>query len=273
MRARTRVEHEPVTLEAPSFRDPRERRAALKFFNAAYRAEQSGITQAHALATEVQTWDPELARLLELYGAEEGWHQELLESFLGQLGGGVQPMGRVTGLLFRMYGRVRRPSTIVLANLMFETIGSTTYRIALGRLSEPAVRQMLGILSRDESFHVPLNVFFLRRFLEREGSAQRARLRRTYRWLFLGLLLLPLSSRPKAGYFDRIGTLELVRAYAEQLARVFAREPELGLVPPWWLLRLLGLKKRGILGGAPARGEVDALLDLAADRANDAFVG
>lgn len=245
------------------------RRAALKFFNAAYRAEQSGIGQAQVLSQRVAASDPELARILELYGAEEGWHQELLEHFLGQLGGGVMPMGRVTGLLFRVYARAKRPETIVLTNLMFETIGSTTYRMALGKVEDPSVREMLSVLTRDESFHVPLNVFFLRRFLEHTSPAERARLRRLYRWLYLGLLLLPLSSRPKSRQFDGLGTRELMRGYAEQLARVFLREQDLGFSPPWWALRLLGVRKRDVQNHAEVRLSSDALAEAYADRPHE----
>src|SRR5690606_25151503 len=63
----------------PPYESDPERAAAVKFFNAAYRAEQSGLAQAHELAREVASWDPELARVLELYGNEEGWHRELLQ--------------------------------------------------------------------------------------------------------------------------------------------------------------------------------------------------
>lgn len=252
-----------------AFASEAQRRAALKFFNAAYRAEQSGIGQAQVLSQRVAASDPELARILELYGAEEGWHQELLEHFLAQLGGGVMPMGRVTGLLFRVYAQAKRPETIVLTNLMFETIGSTTYRMALGKVEDPSVREMLNVLTRDESFHVPLNVFFLRRFLEDTSPAERARLRRLYRWLYLGLLVLPLSSRPKSRQFDGLGTRELMRGYAEQLARVFLREQDLGFSPPWWALRLLGVRKRDVQNHAEVRLSSDALAEAYADRPHE----
>ncbi len=103
--------------------------AAIAFFNAAYRAEESGLKQAHELAGVVERWDPELAECLRLYGDEEGWHRELLTEFLAYLGGQVKPMGKVTGTFYRLYGRAERMETIVLTNLMFETIGSTTYRL------------------------------------------------------------------------------------------------------------------------------------------------
>ena len=119
---------EPIVWESEA-----ERQAAIAFFNAAFRAEESGLTQAHALADEVGRWDPDLAECLRLYGNEEGWHRELLTEFLAYLGGEVRPMGKVTGTFYRVYGRAKRLETIVLTNLMFETIGSTTYRLALRR--------------------------------------------------------------------------------------------------------------------------------------------
>jgi len=125
--------------------------------------------------------------------------------------------------------------------LMFETIGATTYRLALGRVEHPAARQMLTILTRDESFHVPLNVLFLREVLARVPEASKRRLQRLHKLLFLSLVLLPIASRPKAQAFDRIGTRELSRAYARELGRLFQREPELGLSPPRFVLWALGV--------------------------------
>lgn len=248
-------------LAPPVFRDDAERRAAVAFFNAAFRAEESGLRQAHELAREVSSWDPALGEVLRLYGNEEGWHRELLETFLGRIGGSVTPMGRVTRALYRAYGRAERMETIVLTNLMFETIGATTYRMALRNVREPAVRRMLTILTRDESFHVPLNVHFLRAVLERRPNAL-ARARSIYRLVFAGLVLLPLASRPKARAFDRIGTRELARAYARELAGLFDDHPELGFRPPWLLSKLLGVK--------PGRARADGPTSLAAaERAAD----
>jgi hypothetical protein len=246
-RRRHMSEPEPA-LERPSFASDEERQAALKFFNAAYRAEESGIRQAHELADEVASWDPELAEVLRLYGDEEGWHQALLTEFLRELGGQVQPMGRVTRTFYKIYARAKRMDTIVLTNLMFETIGSTTYRLALGNVSQPAARRMLTILTRDEAFHVPLNVHFLRRVLARDPDAL-PRLRRLYRLLFSSLVLLPLASRPKAFAFDRIETRTLMRAYALELGRLFAREHDLSLAPPSLVLRLLGISPDELLPG------------------------
>jgi hypothetical protein len=241
-----RMYEESLDLGTPiAWSSDEEHRAALKFFNAAFRAEESGLRQAHELAEEVASWDPTLSRVLQLYGNEEGWHRELLTSFLRFLGGDVQPMGRVTRTFYGLYARAKRMETIVLTNLMFETIGATTYRLALGRVKHPAARQMLTILTRDESFHVPLNVHFLRQIMARRPEAKR-RLRVVFLLLFTSLLLLPLASRPKAQAFDGITTRELMRAYAEYLGRLFASEPELGLEPPRLLLWLVGVSRRDL---------------------------
>lgn len=266
---RARMHEEYLDEGTPTFASIEERTSAIAFFNAAFRAEESGLRQAHELAGEVNAWDPELAEILRLYGNEEGWHRELLTEFLGKLDGEVRPMGRVTSTFYRLYARAKRMETIVLTNLMFEVIGSTTYRLALGRVKATGVTQMLRILARDESFHVPLNVYFLRRVLERDPSAKR-RLRPLFYLLFASLVLLPLASRPKARTFDKLGVRELARAYAEQLAYVFESEPRLGLRAPSPILWLLGSSRRhvrthtrGIDGSQEAaertanRGDVD----------------
>jgi hypothetical protein len=253
---------EPLRFESDA-----ERRAAIKFFNAAFRAEESGIRQAHELAGEVQAWDSELSEVLRLYGNEEGWHRELLTEFLGELGGSVEPMGRVTRTLYRVYARAKRMDTIVLTNLMFETIGSTTYRLALGNVKQPAARRMLTILTRDEAFHVPLNVHFLRRVLERDPS-RLSRLRRVYWLLFGSLVLLPLASRPKAQAFDRIDTRELMRAYALELGRLFAREHDLKLMPPRVVLRLLGISDAELSRDAGSSPTSVEAAERAIDREN-----
>lgn len=255
----------PTPASGMTFTSEVERRAAIKFFNAAFRAEESGIRQAHELADEVRRWDPELAEVLRLYGDEEGWHRELLSEFLRGLGGEVEPMGRVTRTLYRVYARAKRMDTIVLTNLMFETIGSTTYRMALGNVSQPAARQMLTILTRDEAFHVPLNVHFLRRVLEREPHGL-ARLRCLYLLVYVSLVLLPLASRPKARAFDRIETRALMRAYALELGRLFAREHDLSLRPPRLLLRLLGISAQELTRGAAQSPTSVEAAELAVDR-------
>lgn len=235
-----------------------ERRAAIKFFNAAFRAEESGLRQAHELAGEVASWDPELSEVLRLYGSEEGWHRELLTDFLSRIGGSVEPMGPVTRVLYRAYGRARRMETIVLTNLMFETIGATTYRMALRNVTHPAARRMLTVLTRDESFHVPLNVHFLCRLFDRDPRALE-RTRRLYRLLFASLVLLPLASRPKARAFDGIPALALARAYATELASLFLDRPELGIEPPRLVL--------GLLGAAPDVSRASVTSALAAEQA------
>jgi hypothetical protein len=254
------------------FATDEERRAALKFFNAAYRAEESGLSQAHALAARLSASDPELAETFRMYGDEEGWHRELLTDFLGHLGGGVQPMGRVTTLLYRLYARAERMDTILLTNLMFETIGSTTYRMALGRIRHPAFREMLTILTRDEAFHVPLNVHFMKRALEGSSRIAVLRLRVMFSLVYLALVCLPLASRPKSRAFDRLDTLELSRAYARELARVFGREPGLPLEPPRWLLAVLGVDLNAILrGDGPAVTSIEAAEHAA--RRDDVHIG
>jgi hypothetical protein len=232
----------------PAFASPEERNAAIAFFNAAYRAEEVGLRQAHSLAAEVESWDPELAECLRLYGDEEGWHRELLTEFLGWLGGTIRPMGRTTRTLYGLASRAKRMESIVLVNLMFETIGSTTYRIALREVSHPTVRQMLTILTRDESFHVPLNVHFLRQALARvPDRATRVRLRGLYHATFLGLIASTVPSRRRAERFDHIAQSRLARAYAEQLARLFLEESDLQLQPSGLLLRAFRLNRDELL--------------------------
>jgi len=232
--------------ERPTFASAEEQAAAIAFFNAAYRAEESGLRQAHELAGEMGRVDPELAECLRLYGDEEGWHRTLLEEFLAWLGGGVRPMGPTTRTFYRLYARAERMESIVLVNLMFETIGSTTYRIALRTARQPAVRQMLTILTRDESFHVPLNVHFLRAAL---ASAPEAgpRLRRLYHATFVALVASTVASRRRARRFDGISTPVLARAYAEQLARLFLDERDLGIEPSPLLLAAFGLDREALL--------------------------
>lgn len=263
-RAATRPPDDPALAAGVRYGSEAERRAGLKFWNAAYRAEESGLAQAHALAAAVAQRDPELAETLRLYGDEEGWHRQLLVDLLARQGGAVSPMGRVTGLLYRAYARARRPEAILLANLMFETIGSTTYRMAVERVADPTARAMLRILARDESFHVPLNVHLLRRALADCSPLDRLRLRALHQALFVALVALPLASRPKSGAFDRLGTRELAEAYARELARVLSRAPDLGLSPPRLLLALLAVPTP-----REAPGPLDAMAEaaaLAADR-------
>ena len=255
---------ETLDLSQPvAFASPDEKAAAIAFFNAAFRAEESGLRQAHELADEIARWDGELAECLKLYGDEEGWHRELLTQFLTWLGGEVRPMGRTTRTFYRLYGRAKRMESIVLVNLMFETIGSTTYRLALRQAEHPAVRQMLTILTRDESFHVPLNVHFLRAAIARAPQA-RPRLRAIYHATFLALVASTVPSRRRALRFDRISRPVLARAYAEQLARLFLDESGLGLAPSSLLLRSFGLDPRSLLR-VPSAVSIEAA-ERAADR-------
>lgn len=235
------VEHTPDLSTPVVWTSEAERNAAVAFFNAAFRAEESGLRQAHEVAEEVAAFDPELAETLRLYGDEEGWHRELLTEFLAFLGGEIRPMGRVTRTFYKLYGRAERMETIVLVNLMFESIGSTTYRMALARVKHPAIRPMLTILTRDESFHVPLNVHFLKHAMAGKGPLDRLRLRLLYKVVFTALVASAYASRRRAKAFDRIEFKELARAYAEHLAALFAREPELGFTPPPFLLAWLGV--------------------------------
>lgn len=259
-----REREETLKLDTPiEWTSDEEQVHAVKFFNAAYRAEESGITQAHELAEKVAEWDEELAEVLRLYGDEEGWHRELLSEFLPFIGGTVEPMGRVTGTLFKLYGRAKRMETIILTNLMFETIGSTTYRLALRNVKHPSARQMLAILTRDEAFHVPLNLHFLKQILRRSPPSATRRVRVLYKLIFAGLVALPLASRPKSKVFDKVEAGELARAYAKHMAQLFADSPELRITPPKLLCWLLGV---------PVNGPRDPLLDpssAAAERAAD----
>jgi hypothetical protein len=244
---RARMDGERLDLASPPrFESREEQQAAIAFFNAAFRAEESGLRQAHELAGEVSAGDPELGECLRLYGDEEGWHRSLLTEFLGWLGGGVRPMGPTTRTFYRLYGRAKRMESIVLVNLMFETIGSTTYRLALRRATHPAVRQMLTILTRDESFHVPLNVHFLRAAVSRAPDS-RPRLRALYHATFLALVASTAASRRRAERFDRIPVSVLAKAYATELARLFLEEADLGVTPSPLLLRALRLDRGELL--------------------------
>jgi hypothetical protein len=249
---------EPVTFDSEE-----ERLACVKFFNAAYRAEESGKAGAHRLAEEVRAWDPDLAECLVLYGNEEGWHRELLDEFLAHIGGGVTAMGRMTKTFYDVYAKAERMESIMLTNLMFETIGATTYRLSLRRVKQPLARQVLTILTRDESFHVPLNVHFIREILKHHPERSRARLKAIYQMVFHSLVLLSLGSRKVAREFDQISWKELTSAYVENLGRLFVNEPDLDFAPPRHLLAAFGMS-RGSLRNADG---VDAISVAAAEAA------
>ncbi len=238
---RERMSYEKLDLGTPvRWESEEEQRGAIAFFNAAFRAEESGLRQAHELADEIRPRDPELAEALRLYGEEEGWHRELLTEFLEHIGGTVRPMGPTTRTFYTLYARAERMETIVLTNLMFETIGATTYRIALRTARpQPAIKQMLTILARDESFHVPLNAHFLRRVFAHEGERARRRAQVLYHVLTAALVASAAASRRRAYTFDRIPFPELARSYADALTRLFEQSPDLGLRPMPGLVPLL----------------------------------
>ena len=85
---------------------------------------------------------------------------------------------------------------------------------------------MLTILTRDESFHVPLNVHFLRETLARKPEASRLRLQLIHDLLFVALLLSSYASRRRAERFDQIPFRVLCRAYAEHLVAAHAWDTE-----------------------------------------------
>lgn len=264
-----RMYEEKLDLSQPiAWESEEERLAAINFFNAAYRAEESGLQQAHELADEVASWDPELAECLRLYGNEEGWHRELLTEFLAYIGGTIKPMGKVTGTFYKLYGRAERMETIVLTNLMFETIGSTTYRLALRRAEHPAIRQMLTILTRDESFHVPLNVHFLRKVLARTPWIARQRLKPLYHLLYGTLIASSYASRRRALKFDKIPFADLSKAYAEHLGKLFIHEADLQLKPSKMILRLFGLRRDELAKSENLSAVSVAAAEAAVDREN-----
>ena len=237
-----RMYEEKLDLSLPVvFSSDEEKRACIAFFNAAYRAEESGLAGAHKLAEEVREWDPELAECLVLYGNEEGWHRELLEEFLTHVGGQVNPMGWMVSGFYRTYGRAERMETVMLTNLMFETIGATTYRLSLRQVKQPLARQVLRILTRDESFHVPLNVHFIRSMLARHPGRSRLRLKFIYQVVFHSLVAMSYGSRKVAQGFDHVTPKELTTAYIENLGRLFAHESDLDFRPPRHLLRAYGI--------------------------------
>jgi hypothetical protein len=238
---------EHLDLSRPvEFESEDERIACINFFNAAYRAEESGKAGAHKLADEVRQWDPELAECLVLYGNEEGWHRELLDEFLAHVGGRVNEMGWMVSSFYKTYQKAERMESIMLTNLMFETIGATTYRLSLRRVKQPLARQVLTILTRDESFHVPLNVHFIREILKHHPERSRTRLKAIYQMVFHSLVLMSLGSRRVAQDFDQIAWKELTRAYVENLGRLFVNEDDLDFQPPRHLLAAFGLSRKAL---------------------------
>lgn len=270
-RRRDRMHDERLDLSTPIvWRSEAEREACVAFFNAAFRAEESGLRQAHTLADDIGKRDPELGECLRLYGDEEGWHRELLTSFLSAIGGEVRPMGPTTRTFYKLYARAERVDTIVLTNLMFETIGSTTYRLALRHVrpdpSFATIRQMLTILTRDESFHVPLNVHFLRECQKLGLGSDPRRQQVLYDVVFSALIASAYASRRRAKAFDNIPFPTLAKAYAEQLGRLFLHESDLRFTPPSLLLRCMGLRPDELLReGHPSVVSIEAA-EAAVDR-------
>lgn len=254
-----RMDEETLDLSRPvEFASDAERRACIAFFNAAYRAEESGLAGAHKLAEEVREWDPALADCLVLYGNEEGWHRGLLGQFLAHIGGEVRPMGWMAGSFYKTYSKAERMESIMLTNLMFETIGATTYRLSLRRVTQPLPRQVLKILTRDEAFHVPLNVHFIREILKRHPERSRLRLKAVYQLVFHSLVLMSWGSRKVAKEFDQIPLRELTTAYVENLGRLFAQEPDLDFSPPRHLLRAFGVTDERLAQDGPGAISVEA---------------
>jgi hypothetical protein len=105
---------------------------------------------------------------------------------------------------------------------------------------------MLTILTRDESFHVPLNVHFLRRILEHERVDSPLRLRAVYHTLSVALAASAAASRRRAKKFDNIPFKTLARAYTEQLGRLFVHADDLGFEPSRALLYAFGIRRRDL---------------------------
>jgi hypothetical protein len=122
---------------------------------------------------------------------------------------------------------------------------------------------MLTILTRDESFHVPLNVHFLRRILERAEPGALKRLRPLYHLLTASLMASAAASRRRAKRFDNIPFRTLARAYAEQLGRLFTYASDFGLTPSRALLATVGLRRSDL------QGHADPTSREAAERAAD----
>jgi hypothetical protein len=125
---------------------------------------------------------------------------------------------------------------------------------------------MLTILTRDESFHVPLNVHFLRRILARAEPGALTRLRPLYHLLTGTLMASAAASRRRAKPFDHIPFSTLARAYAEHLGRLFTHADDLGFTPSRLLLATVGLRRSDLVGHADLIS-VEAA-EKAADRTN-----
>jgi hypothetical protein len=116
-------------------------------------------------------------------------------------------------------------------------------------------------------------VFFLKRVVERSTPQEKRRLFVVYRALFLTLLLLPFLSRHKTSAFDRIGKLELTRAYGRELAGLFLEQPSIPLAPPWTLLALLGVRRRDARSTAKTSAAAAEAAAVRPGRAESAHAG
>jgi hypothetical protein len=72
-------------------------------------------------------------------------------------------------------------------------------------------------------------------------------MRAIYHATFVALVASTVPSRRRAERFDRIPQRDLARAYAEQLARLFLEESDLGIKPSPLLLRSFGLDSAALL--------------------------
>ena len=148
------LEEKLVLPEPIAFSSPEERAAAVAFFNAAFRAEESGLRQAHELSAVVATSDPELSECLRLYGDEEGWHRQLLTEFLSWLGGSVRPMGRTTRTFYSLYARARRMESIVLVNLMLRPLVRIINRQPIAQVETDFHYRVRVVCRNPEEAHV-----------------------------------------------------------------------------------------------------------------------
>jgi len=147
---RARMAEEKLDLSRPiAFETREEQLAAIAFFNAAFRAEESGLRQAHALSEETARWDADLAECLKLYGDEEGWRRQLLTEFLAWIGGEVRPMGRATRAFYGLYRRAERmePSRVLLRafGLEREALSRAPSAIGLEAAERAAMRENVSV--------------------------------------------------------------------------------------------------------------------------------
>ena len=205
---------EPAREPAPSpVCERRRRRAALKFFNAAFRAE-GRVSPGPRAGGRGRHWDPELSEVLRLYGTKRAGTASCSPFLTDSAGSGAN--GARDAHPLRGVRAAKRMDTIVLTNLMFETIGSTTYRRARQRLPAGGAPHAHD-LTRDEPFTSHSTCICLRRVLERDPSC--SSIAATLLVVFASLVLFAFGQPPKAS-LDRIETRALIRRYALELAAV-----------------------------------------------------